>query len=123
MQITEKYTTVLGPLQSNLGKEYICTNWRVIEEDVYQKTGIYIDAVIRLEEIIWNGFSECGKKENNCAIITCLRNPVVYNNDRQYENALMMILRQLMKLPDIKYLAVDIQEIQFAFFPTNYKKQ
>jgi hypothetical protein len=116
MEITERYEIVIAYIgRQRPAVEYIEDVWsRAILEE-YQRSAIYVNAIIDERSVVC---VDCSKREK-VFVVNTIRNPIQTPDKDAYYNALGNIVFQVRRELNSPYTLISIGAVQVSYFPYN----
>lgn len=114
MEITEKYEIVIAYVgRIRPGIEFMEDMWSATILEEYQKSAIYVNAIIDERSL---SCVDCSIREK-AFVITTIRNPIQTPDKDAYYNALGRIVFRVRDALDSPYTLISIGSVQVSYFP------
>lgn len=114
--LTERYVvTVLGINTQYYTDEFIAYLWEESANDEYNKSSIYVTALIDVRTLVCGKIRGCNLGDT-AYVISCVRSPIDVPNKDDYWNAFRRIIIFIRKKLDNPAMSVTIQNADYYFF-------
>lgn len=117
MEHSEKYTILIENNTKKIDISDVEKLWAQLALDEFQKSNIFISAIIDTPMAICNPAIGCDEYYTQCIRIVCTRMPNLCSDSNKYLSCLHQIFLDLKKHYDNPYIVVESCPINLSFFP------